>query len=367
MKLVNYIESHLKLPQKSIENTVKLLNEDCTVPFISRYRKEATGNLDEVQVFDIVKYKKAFEEIEKRKISILKSLEEQDVLNDELKGRVESAETLTDLEDIYLPYKKKRKTKADTARENKLEPLAKIIMSQNAQNIEGLASRYVSDTVLNEEEALEGARYIIAEWINERIDIRNDLRRMYTRDAVISSKAVKSVKDDEKAQKFKDYFDWSEPLHRCPSHRLLAMLRAEKEGFIRIKIEIDKDEAIGKIESRITRSAGDSADQIKKAIEDAYKRLLTPALENEILSSAKEKADSTAISVFAKNLQQLLLGPPLGEKNILAIDPGFRTGCKIVCLNKQGDLAHNETIYPHAPQNESAMAIKKINSLVNSH
>lgn len=367
MKLINYIESHLKLPKKSIENTVKLLNEDCTVPFISRYRKEATGNLDEVQVFDIVKYKKAFEELEKRKTSVLKSLEEQSVLNDELKDKVENAETLTDLEDIYLPYKKKRKTKADTARENGLEPLAKIIMSQNAENIENIASRYISKLILNEEEALEGARHIIAEWINERIDIRNDLRRMYARDAVISSKVVKAVLDDEKAQKFKDYFDWTEPLRRCPSHRLLAMLRAEKEAFIRIKIEIDKDEAISKIENRIIRSTGDSAEQIKKAIEDAYKRLLTPALNNEALSTAKEKADDTAIGVFAKNLQQLLLGPPLGEKNILAIDPGFRTGCKIVCLNKQGGLTHNETIYPHAPQNESAMAIKKINSLINAH
>src|SRR5690606_35077715 len=207
MKLVNYIESHLKLPQKSIENTVKLLNEDCTVPFISRYRKEATGNLDEVQVFDIVKYKKAFEEIEKRKISILKSLEEQDVLNDELKNRIENADTLTDLEDIYLPYKKKRKTKADTARENKLEPLAKIIMSQNAQNIEGLASRYVSDTVLNEEEALEGARHNIAEWINERTRTANDPRTMSATETIIPGKEVKSVKDAQKAQKFKDYFD----------------------------------------------------------------------------------------------------------------------------------------------------------------
>ncbi len=367
MPLINYIISHLNLPKKSIENTIKLLNEDCTIPFISRYRKEATGNLDEVQIADIVKYKKAFEELEKRKATILKALEEQEVLTNELKNKVLKANTILSLEDIYLPYKKKRKTKAGTAHENGLEPLAKMIMSQNNNDIEFTASKYINNKILNEDEALEGARHIIAEWLNERIDIRNQLRRMYSRYSTIASKVIKTKIEDEKAQKFKDYFDWSESLNRCPSHRLLAMLRAEKEGFIRIKIDIDKNEAISKIEDRIITSNNDCAEQIKMAIEDAYKRLLAPAISNEALSNAKEKADATAITVFAKNLRQLLLGAPLGEKNILAIDPGFRTGCKIVCLNKQGDLMHNETIYPHAPKNESSLAIKKISSLINAY
>ena len=367
MPLINYIVSHLSLPKKSVENTIKLLNEDCTVPFISRYRKEATGNLDEVQIADIVKYKKAFEEIEKRRATILKALEEQNVLTNDLKDKITNTNNILELEDIYLPYKKKRKTKADTARENGLEPLAKIIMAQNNNDIEFTASKYINNNVTNEDDALEGARNIIAEWVNERIDIRNNLRRMYDRYATISSKVIKTKADDEKAQKFKDYFDWFESLSRCPSHRLLAMLRAEKEGFIRIKIEIDKDVAIEKIEDRIIKSNNDCTEQIKIAIEDAYKRLLAPAISNETLSNAKEKADATAITVFAKNLRQLLLGAPLGEKNILAIDPGFRTGCKIVCLNKQGDLMHNETIYPHAPKNESSLAIKKITSLINAY
>ena len=367
MPLINYIVSHLSLPKKSVENTIKLLNEDCTVPFISRYRKEATGNLDEVQIADIVKYKKAFEELEKRKTAILKALEEQEVLTNDLKDKITNTNNILELEDIYLPYKKKRKTKADTARENGLEPLAKIIMAQNNNDIEFTASKYINNNVTNEDDALEGARNIIAEWVNERIDIRNNLRRMYDRYATISSKVIKTKADDEKAQKFKDYFDWFESLSRCPSHRLLAMLRAEKEGFIRIKIEIDKDVAIEKIEDRIIKSNNDCTEQIKIAIEDAYKRLLAPAISNETLSNAKEKADATAITVFAKNLRQLLLGAPLGEKNILAIDPGFRTGCKIVCLNKQGDLMHNETIYPHAPKNESSLAIKKITSLINAY
>ena len=367
MPLINYIVSHLSLPKKSVENTIKLLNEDCTVPFISRYRKEATGNLDEVQIADIVKYKKAFEELEKRKTAILKALEEQEVLTNDLKDKITNTNNILELEDIYLPYKKKRKTKADTARENGLEPLAKIIMAQNNNDIEFTASKYINNNVTNEDDALEGARNIIAEWVNERIDIRNNLRRMYDRYATISSKVIKTKADDEKAQKFKDYFDWFESLSRCPSHRLLAMLRAEKEGFIRIKIEIDKDVAIEKIEDRIIKSNNACTEQIKIAIEDAYKRLLAPAISNETLSNAKEKADATAITVFAKNLRQLLLGAPLGEKNILAIDPGFRTGCKIVCLNKQGDLMHNETIYPHAPKNESSLAIKKITSLINAY
>jgi len=342
MNLTNYITNHTQLPQKSIENTIQLLNEDCTIPFISRYRKERTGNLDEVQIGEIVKFKTQFEVLEKRKATIV-------------------------LEDLYLPYKKKRKTKAETAIKNGLEPLAKIIMSQRSDDIEYIASKYLNDTVQNEDEALEGARHIIAEWISERTDIRNNIRYQLDNYAVITTKVVSTKKEDEKAQKFRDYFDWSESLKRCPSHRLLAILRAENEGFIRVKIEIDSERALSKMEDRIIRSNNECADQIVIAIKDSYKRLLFPALSNERLKTAKEQADDDAIKVFSKNLKQLLLGAPLGEKRILAIDPGFRTGCKVVCLNAQGELKHNETIYPHGPQNKDKEAIKKISSLADAH
>jgi uncharacterized protein len=365
--LLKYITSQTQLPQKSVENTVKLLNEDCTIPFISRYRKELTGNLDEVQIGEIVKFKEQFEALEKRKIAILKSLEEQEVLTAELQKKIEETTDLIALEDLYLPYKKKRKTKADTARENGLEPLAKIIMSQNATDVSSIALKYVKGEITSEEEALEGARHIIAEWINERTDIRNMLRHQLERFAVISTKVVKKFEDDEKAHKFRDYFDWNEPLNRIPSHRLLAILRATSEGFIRQKIEIDDEKALYKIEERIIKSNDAASKQIKLAIEDSYKRLLFPALSNEALSAAKEKADESAINVFAKNLKQLLLGSPLGEKRVLAIDPGFRSGCKIVCLDAQGNLHHNETIFPHAPKNDTSTGMKKISSLADAH
>ena len=367
MQLLKYIIDNTQLPVKSIENTIQLLNEDCTIPFISRYRKERTGNLDEVQIGDIVKYKAQFEELEKRKNTILKALEEQDVLTDELKRKITATSSITVLEDIYLPYKKKRKTKAETARKNGLEPLAKIIMSQNATDIESIAIKYLNNEIETEEAALEGARFIIAEWINERTDIRNNIRYQLDKFASISTKVIKAKVDDEKGQKFRDYFEWSESLNRCPSHRLLAILRAEKEGFIRLKVEIDNERALAKIEDRIINSNNSCSKQIKIAVQDAYKRLLFPALSNEILSKSKEKADEKAIDVFAKNLKQLLLGAPLGEKNILAIDPGFRSGCKVVCLNAQGGLEYNETIYPHAPKNDSLGAMKKINSLVDAY
>ena len=367
MQLIQYIAQNTQISKSSIENTVQLLNEDCTIPFISRYRKERTGNLDEVQVGDIVKYKAQFEELEKRKATILKALEEQEVLTNDLKQKIEATTDLTVLEDIYLPFKKKRNTKAETARKNGLEPLAKIIMSQRATDIESIAVKYLNNEVENEEAALEGARFIIAEWINERTDVRNNIRYQLEKFANITTKVVKKEQESEKAQKYRDYFEWTEPLNRCPSHRLLAILRAEKEGFIRLKIEIDDERALAKIEDRILNSNNACTQQIKLAIQDSYKRLLFPALSNEILNTSKEKADDSAIQVFAKNLQQLLLGAPLGEKNILAIDPGFRTGCKIVCLNAQGGLEYNETIYPHAPKNDSLGAMKKINSLVDAY
>ncbi|WP_292943360.1 Tex family protein [Olleya sp. UBA1516] len=365
--LLNYIISKTKLPETSVKNTIDLLNQDATIPFISRYRKEATGNLDEVQIGDIVKYKEEFETLEKRKTAILKVLEEQDVLTDALQAKVEACTDLTTLEDLYLPYKKSRKTKAETARKNGLEPLAKIIMSQNANDVESIAFKYVKGDVKTVVDALEGARHIIAEWINERTDIRNNLRNQLERHAMISTKVVKSKKEDENAQKFRDYFEWEEALSRIPSHRLLAILRAEKEGYIRVKIEIDKIKALENIDRRIIKSENACADQIELAISDAYKRLLFPSLSNEALQKAKEKADASAISVFAKNLKQLLLGSPLGEKRVLAIDPGFRSGCKVVCLDAQGVLLHNENIYPHPPKSDSIGAIKKLSTLTEAY
>lgn len=367
MSLISYIISQTQLPEYSVKNTVNLLNEACTIPFISRYRKEVTGNLDEVQIGEIVKYKDLFEALEKRKATILKALEEQDVLTQELQQKIEATQDIITLEDIYLPFKKSRKTKADTAKENGLEPLAKIIMSQNANDIESIANKYVKGNILSVEDALEGAQHIIAEWINERTDIRNNIRYQLERFATIITKVIKTKTNDEEAQKFRDYFDWNESLSRIPSHRLLAILRAEKEGFIRVKIEIDDEKALTKIEDRIIRSNNDCAIQIQLAIKDAYKRLLLPSLSNETLQNAKTKADEAAITVFAKNLKQLLLGSPLGEKRVLAIDPGFRTGCKVVCLDAQGQLKHNETIYPHAPKNDSTGAIKKISTLAEAY
>ncbi len=365
--MIKYITKHTQLPEQGVKNTIALLNEDCTIPFISRYRKEATGNLDEVQIGQIVTFKEQFESLEKRKKAILKALEEQQVLTTELQQKINNTSELTVLEDIYLPYKKSKKTKAEAARNKGLEPLAKIIMAQNASDIEFTASKYISNNVAEEEEALQGARHIIAEWINERSDIRNQIRYQLEKFAQITTKVISTKKEDEKAQKFRDYFDWSESLSRCPSHRLLAILRAENEGFIRTKIEIDDERALNKIENRIIKSNNECSDQIILAIKDAYKRLLLPSLSNESIKLAKKKADEAAIRVFSKNLKQLLLGAPLGEKRILAIDPGFRTGCKVVCLSAQGDLLHNETIYPHPPQNDSSGAIKKISSLADAY
>ena len=367
MQILPFIIQQTQLPSKSIENTIMLLNEDATIPFISRYRKEMTGNLDEVQIGEIVKFKALFDGLEKRKKAILKVLENLQVLTSELEQKVLRTRDLISLEDLYLPFKKKRKTKAETARLQGLEPLAKMIMSQHVNDLKHTASKYTSNKVNTIEDALEGARFIIAEWINEHTDIRNNIRQQLAHFAIISSKIIKNKINEEKAQKFKDYFDWQESLNRIPSHRLLAILRAENEGFIRLKIEIDSDSAIQKIADKIIRTQNTCATQIQLAIKDAFKRLLFPSLSNEALSIAKEKADEAAILVFSKNLKQLLLGAPLGEKRVLAIDPGFKSGCKVVCLNAQGGLEHNETIFPHAPQNQSIEAIKKINFLVNTY
>lgn len=367
MNATEFIKQHIQVSERGIQAVLQLLSEDCTIPFIARYRKDQTGNLSEVQIEQIFKLNKSFEEIIKRKEAILKSIAEQNALNPELQQKIEASFDLQELEDLYLPFKKKRKTKADTARERGLEPLAKIIMAQKGSaEVEVLASRYLNEQVPSEKEALQGARDIIAEWINENAFIRKGIRRLFQRKAMISSKVVKAKKEEVEAQKFSQYFDWSESLSRVPSHRLLAMLRAEAEGFVKTSVEVDQEEAIAFIEKSVMRGSA-YADQISLAVQDAYKRLLEPSISNEVLQEAKAKADEKAISIFAENLSQLLLAAPLGEKRILAIDPGYRTGCKVVCLDEQGDLLYNETIYPHAPQNETATAMKKIRSMVNAY
>jgi protein Tex len=368
MTKIQFIQKQVNTTPKNIEATLKLLNEDCTIPFISRYRKDTTGNLDEVVIEQIAKLSKQYDEIVKRKESILKNIEEQEQLAPELKQTIENSFDLQELEDLYLPYKKKKKTKADVARENGLEPLAKVIMAQGNDDIDFLASKYLNSTVANEDQALQGARDIIAEWINENIYIRKNLRRLFQRNGIVATKVVKTKKDEEAAQKFSQYFDWAEPISKTPSHRLLAMLRAETEGFVKLNLEIEKEAALNLIEENsIKNRNSDAKKHIELAIKDSYKRLLEPAISNEMLQEAKAKADKTAIDVFANNLGQLLLAPPLGEKRILAIDPGFRSGCKVVCLDEKGDLLYNETIYPHAPQKEEVMAMKKIRSMVNAY
>ena len=369
MNKIQFIQQNISLQEKQINAVLQLLSEDCTIPFIARYRKDKTGNLGEVEIEQIQKLSKNFDEIQKRKESVLKSIEEQEKLTPELRAKIEQSFDLQEVEDLYLPFKKRRKTKADAAKEKGLEPLAKIIMAQkNSGDIEQTAQNYLNKEVFSVEEALQGARDIIAEWINENIFIRKNLRRIFQRKAVISSKVVKTKKEEEEAQKYAQYFDWSEPLNKIPSHRLLAMLRAEKEGFIKVSIDIDKDEILAFMEGSLVKTASPScAEQIILAAQDAYKRLLEPSISNEILQEAKIKADEKAISIFSENLTQLLLAPPLGEKRILAIDPGYRTGCKVVCLDEKGDLLHNETIYPHAPQKETSTAMKKIRSMVEAY
>ena len=368
MTNIQFIQAQVNTAPKNIEATLKLLSEDCTIPFISRYRKDQTGNLDEVVIEQIAKLSKQYDEIVKRKESILKTIEEQGQLSPELKSKIEKSFDLQEIEDLYLPYKKKKKTRADVARENGLEPLAKLIIAQKNDDVDFLSTQYINKNVKNEEEALQGARDIVAEWINENIAVRQSLRRLYTRKAIIESKVIKKKSEEEAAQKFSQYFDWSEPLTKAPSHRLLAMLRAENEGFVKIKTETDLDETYDLIDELIIKNSNSPAiSHVQLAIEDSYKRLLQPAISNEVLQEAKDKADSKAIEVFAGNLSQLLLAPPLGEKRILAIDPGYRSGCKVVCLDEKGDLLYNETIYPHQPQNETAMAMKKIKSMVNAY
>ena len=367
MTNIQFIARTVQTAAINIQKTVQLLEEDCTIPFISRYRKDTTGNLDEVVIEQIAKLQKEYETIVKRKEAVLKSIEEQKALTPELKQKIEQSFDLQEIEDFYLPYKKKKKTKADVAREFGLEPLAKIIMSESNVDVDFISTQYINENVINEEAAMQGARDIVAEWINENIYVRKQLRRLFQRKATIATKVVKKKAEEEAAQKFSQYFDWEEPLTKAPSHRLLAMLRAENEGFVKMKVDVDLDEAYDIIDEIIIKKQNSTTAHLQLAIEDSYKRLLNPAIGNETLQEAKAKADANSIQVFANNLGQLLLAPPLGEKRILAIDPGFRSGCKVVCLDEKGDLLYNETIYPHAPQNEEAMAMKKIRSMVNSY
>ncbi|MBU3682328.1 MAG: RNA-binding transcriptional accessory protein, partial [Flavobacterium sp.] len=374
MNSIQFISQKITAPAQSIQNTLSLLQDDCTIPFIARYRKDQTGNLDEVIIEQIAQANKEYEAICKRKETVRKAIEEQGQLTVELAKKLENSFDLQEIEDWYLPFKKKKKTKADVARENGLEPLAKIIFSQQNQAIDIVANQYLNQNIRNEDEALQGARDIIAEWINENVYIRKQLRRMYQRKSSISTKQVKSKKSEEEkaevqqnAQKYQQYFEWSELLSKAPAHRLLAMLRAENEGFIKLKIEVDPDEAFHLIAAQFITKDNETTPHLVMAIEDSFKRLLAPAISNEALQEAKTKADLNSIQVFSANLSQLLLAAPLGEKRILGIDPGFRSGCKVVCLDEKGDLLYNETIYPHAPQNESAMAMKKIRSMVNAY
>lgn len=368
MQLVEFIQKEVAVSTKAIENTLQLLSEDCTIPFIARYRKDVTGNLDEVQIEKILKSKNQYDAIVKRKQSILDSIEEQGALTPALKEKLEQSFDMAEIEDLYLPFKKKRKTKADIARENGLEPLAKMLLSQNIQGIEEAALRFVSSKVATTADALQGARDIIAEWINENMYVRKVLRRKFQKTAIISSKVVKSKKEEEGALKFEQYFDWNENLNRAAAHRVLAILRAYNEGYVKVDVTIDKDEAIEFIaQTLIKNSSHESAVHLEKAIADAYKRLLEPSLANEALQEAKKKADLQSIGVFSENLSQLLLASPLGEKRVLAIDPGYKTGCKVVCIDEYGNLLNNETIFPHAPQKDIAMAIKKVRTMVSSY
>ncbi len=359
------IAADLGLARWQVENTIELFEGGATIPFVSRYRKEATGSLDEVVLADVKEKYTRLTELQKRKETILNTIEEQGLLTAELKQKIEDTYDASLLEDIYLPYKPKRKTRAVKAKELGLEPLAKILMKQYERDVYGRASAFVNEQVKTEDDALQGARDIIAEWINENSAARDIVRSVFERSAEITSKVVKGR--EEEGQKYKDYFDWSEPLKRCPSHRLLAMRRGENEGFLKVSIKPDDEKALERLGRYFVKGNTEASEQVNIALKDSYKRLVSPSIETEFAALSKEKADTEAIGVFAKNLRQLLLSPPLGQKRVLAIDPGYRTGCKVVCLDAQGNLLHNETIYPHPPQNERGKAAKKIDSLVDAY
>jgi len=367
MDKINKISKEFNVSARVAENVIKLLDEGATVPFIARYRKEMTNTMNEETVAEVKKRLEQLDELEKRKEFVLKSIAEQEKLTPELEKQINSAETLQDVEDIYLPYKPKRRTKAEIARQKGLEPLARMIMSQNSDDVNGMAKRFINKEkeVNNEEEALKGACDIMAEWISENINGRNKIRKIYHRDGIISSTVVKSK--EAEAQTYKQYFDFKEPIAKAPSHRILALFRAEDEGLLKVKLSIEANDALNVLDSIFLKNDNASTDLVQDAIDDAWKRLLEPSLETEIRALYKEKADEVAVKVFAENLRQLLLAAPLGKKRVLALDPGFRTGCKVVILNELGALIHNETIYPHPPQNEHGKAAAKIAHLVQAY
>jgi len=364
-KIFELVASKTGLPIERVKNTILLLKEGATIPFIARYRKELTGSFDEVQIAAIQKEYQYFTDLESRKETILKTIEEQGCLSDELKLKIESTYDATELEDIYLPYKPKKRTRATIAREKGLEPLAKIMMGQFEWDIHKKAKAFVNEQVDSVDDALAGARDIVAEWISENSRARDSVRWLFKKMAIIESKIIKGK--DAEAQKYRDYFDWSEPLARCASHRYLAIKRAEKEGFLRINIGIDEQVAQEKLENIFLRGNTSCREQVKIAIKDSFKRLLSPSIETEFNQLWKQKSDNEAIAVFSENLRQLLLAPPLGQKRVLAIDPGYRTGCKVVCLDEQGNLLHNETIFPHPPQREVRESAKKISTMVEAY
>ena len=359
------IASELNLLEYQVRSTLTLMENGATIPFISRYRKEMTGSLDEVQVAEIKNRYSRLLEIDKRRDSIIKSIEEQGILTDELKVKIDNAQTLTELEDIYLPYKPKKRTRGMVARENGLEPLASVIMKQFDTGIFILAKQYINDKVANEEEALIGARDIIAEWINENLTARNRIRTLFSKEAKITAKIIKGKESG--AIKYKDYYDYSELLSKCPSHRLLAIRRGKAEGYLSLNIEPSETSSLQLLSNIFDKRINtEASEQLTIAIKDSYKRLLSPSIETEFANISKETADEEAIRVFAENLKQLLLEAPLGQKRILAIDPGYKSGCKVVCLDENGTLIHNQNIYPHPPRSETEMAMKQIKTLVNS-
>ena len=361
------ISALLNINIKYVDNTLELLDSGCTIPFISRYRKERTGGLDEVQIAQISELNERMKETVKRKETIIKTINEQGKLTPELEKRIDECWEPEILEDIYMPYKPKRRTRAQVARENGLEPLATIIMMQRDSAPETTARRFINENVKNEEEAIKGALDIIAENISEDERSRSLMRNAYRRWAIITSKVVKNKADSDEAAKYSDYFDFSEPLKRCSSHRLLAMRRGEKDGILRVSISADDEECVEKLKRLFVRGYGKCSALVSEAVTDSFKRLLKPSIETEFATISKEKADNDAITVFAENLRQLLLAAPLGQKRVMGIDPGFRTGCKVVCLDEQGNLLHHEAIFPHPPQNEQIEASAQIKQMVKKY
>lgn len=360
----NIIAKKLNLNGRYVENTLQLLEEGCTIPFISRYRKERTGNMDEVQIAAISEANDKLKDIDKRKETVVKTITEQGKMTDELQRRIEDCWDANELEDIYMPFKPKRRTKAQMARELGLEPLSVILMMQRESNPETAAKRFVKEGVKDVAAAIKGAQDIIAETVSEDERSRQQVRSAFRREAIISSKVVKAKADTEEAAKFSDYFDFSEPLKRCSSHRLLAMRRGENEGILRISISADDEGCIDRVKRFFVRGYGKCSSLVREAVEDSYKRLLKPAIETEFANLSKEKADEEAINVFTENLRQLLLSAPLGQKRVMGIDPGFRTGCKVVCLDEQGNLLHHEAIFPHPPVNKPQQAAQQVEKMV---